>query len=107
MKIKVILNPIKNCHYRSKYELLLISVCIINIVDPSEAHRFDYERFFQDKIDKKKEDHTYRVFKKVSRRADEFPLAEEHTRSKQEIEVWCSNDYLGMTWHPKVQKAVM
>ncbi|XP_064606460.1 5-aminolevulinate synthase, non-specific, mitochondrial-like isoform X2 [Liolophura sinensis] len=67
---------------------------------------FDYEQFFQDQIDKKKKDHSYRIFKKVLRKASQFPFAEEYTGNKRDISVWCSNDYLGMSWHPQVIRAV-
>jgi len=68
---------------------------------------FDYESFFLSKIDLKKNDNSYRVFKKVSRKATDFPNAVEHTGQRKDITVWCSNDYLGMSWHPQVQKAVV
>ena len=74
--------------------------------EPLSTDRFDYENFFKKEIEKKKEDHTYRIFKKVSRRGHEFPIADEYTGRKKEITVWCSNDYLGMSWHPTVKKAV-
>ncbi len=45
--------------------------------------------------------------RQVSRLGKEFPLAEEHTGGKKKITVFCSNDYLGMSWHPEVQAAVM
>ncbi|KAL5014861.1 hypothetical protein ScPMuIL_009131 [Solemya velum] len=67
---------------------------------------FNYEDFFAGQIQKKKSDHSYRIFKKVLRKATQFPFAEEYTDSKKEISVWCSNDYLGMSWHPEVKKAV-
>lgn len=73
---------------------------------PSNDQKFDYERFFGEQVDKKKNDHTYRVFKKVTRKGIQFPFAEEHTGEKRKITVWCSNDYLGMSWHPMVTKAV-
>ena len=56
--------------------------------------------------DAKKRDHSYRVFKKVSRKASQFPVAQE-VGLGEDITVWCSNDYLGMSWHPTVQAAVM
>ncbi|XP_053377709.1 5-aminolevulinate synthase-like isoform X3 [Mercenaria mercenaria] len=67
---------------------------------------FNYDKFFNNQIEKKKRDHSYRVFKKVLRKGPMFPLAEEHTDRKRNISVWCSNDYLGMSWHPKVTEAV-
>jgi 5-aminolevulinate synthase len=76
-----------------------------DLQEPSPA--FQYERFFNDQVEAKKRDNTYRVFKKVSRRAGDFPLAQEHTAEKKDITVWCSNDYLGMSYHPEVQKAVV
>ncbi|KAK2163346.1 hypothetical protein LSH36_81g04045 [Paralvinella palmiformis] len=74
-------------------------------VSPSQL--FNYEQFFLDQVTQKKKDHTYRVFRKVSRRCQDFPIAEEHTNGQKEITVWCSNDYLGMTWHKDVQAAVI
>lgn len=69
---------------------------------------FPYENFFHDQIARKKQDHSYRVFKKVSRLAGEgqFPSALEHSWGDKPITVWCSNDYLGMSCHPSVKEAV-
>jgi len=75
--------------------------------DIEEKHGFNYESFFDQQIQKKKMDHSYRVFKKVSRDATNFPAAREFSWGKKEITVWCSNDYLGMSAHPKVTGAVM
>lgn len=74
---------------------------------PLSAPIFDYESFFAEQIDKKKRDHSYRIFRKVSRKANDFPRAEEFSAGQRDITVWCSNDYLGMSWHPRVQEAVM
>uniref|UniRef100_A0A8C0H7U1 5-aminolevulinate synthase n=1 Tax=Chelonoidis abingdonii TaxID=106734 RepID=A0A8C0H7U1_CHEAB len=71
---------------------------------------FQYDQFFEKKIDEKKKDHTYRVFKTVNRRAQVFPMADDYSDSlisKKEVSVWCSNDYLGMSRHPRVCGAVM
>lgn len=72
--------------------------------------RFQYDAFFEKKIEEKKNDHTYRVFKTVNRRATEFPMADDFTSSLQEkrdVSVWCSNDYLGMSRHPRVVQSIM
>jgi len=67
---------------------------------------FGYESFFETQIQKKKMDHSYRIFKKVNRDAKTFPAAREFSWGKKDITVWCSNDYLGMSAHPAVTKAV-
>ncbi|XP_013859574.1 5-aminolevulinate synthase, non-specific, mitochondrial [Austrofundulus limnaeus] len=72
--------------------------------------RFQYDDFFEKKIEEKKSDHTYRVFKTVNRLASEFPMADDFTGSledKREVSVWCSNDYLGMSRHPRVVQSIM
>ncbi|XP_028923560.1 5-aminolevulinate synthase, erythroid-specific, mitochondrial [Ornithorhynchus anatinus] len=69
---------------------------------------FSYDKFFDAKITEKKDDHTYRVFKTVNRKADAYPFAEDFSESladKKEVSVWCSNDYLGMSRHPRVLEA--
>ncbi|OQV12356.1 5-aminolevulinate synthase, erythroid-specific, mitochondrial [Hypsibius exemplaris] len=68
--------------------------------------QFEYGKFFEKKIEEKKEDHTYRIFKKVNRSATEFPFGKEYTGGEKPITVWCSNDYLGMSRHPKVIQTV-
>ena len=42
----------------------------------------------------------------VNRMGGKFPAAQEHSWGKKDITVWCSNDYLGMSAHPRVKKAV-
>ena len=68
---------------------------------------FKYDEFFKSQILKKKMDHSYRVFKKVNRNAQQFPNALEYTWGQRPIQVWCSNDYLGMSAHPQVKDSVM
>ncbi|XP_029995705.1 5-aminolevulinate synthase, nonspecific, mitochondrial-like isoform X2 [Sphaeramia orbicularis] len=76
----------------------------------SEGITFDYDKFFEKKIESKKRDYTYRIFKTVNRRASSFPMADDYSESldlKREVSVWCSNDYLGMSRHPKVTQAII
>uniref|UniRef100_A0A3Q3JG34 5-aminolevulinate synthase n=1 Tax=Monopterus albus TaxID=43700 RepID=A0A3Q3JG34_MONAL len=76
---------------------------------PGRVSRFHYDDFFEKKIEEKKSDHTYRVFKTVNRLANEFPMADDFTGSledKREVSVWCSNDYLGMSRHPRVVQSI-
>ncbi|XP_058147496.1 5-aminolevulinate synthase, erythroid-specific, mitochondrial [Dasypus novemcinctus] len=71
-------------------------------------HVFGYDQFFKDKILEKKQDHTYRVFKTVNRRADAYPFAQHFSETSvisKDVSVWCSNDYLGMSRHPRVLQA--
>lgn len=58
-------------------------------------------------IEKKKEDNSYRIFKKVNRLAGTFPHAKDYsfTPEGHNVTVWCSNDYLGMSRHPEVLEA--
>uniref|UniRef100_A0A0A9YFK2 5-aminolevulinate synthase n=1 Tax=Lygus hesperus TaxID=30085 RepID=A0A0A9YFK2_LYGHE len=71
-----------------------------------KGETFPYENFFHDQIMRKKKDHSYRVFKKVNRDALCFPRGTESTYGNKPITVWCANDYLGMSCHPKVKEAV-
>ena len=64
---------------------------------------FEYEIFCKGEMDKKKRDGTYRVFPRVDRKAMQFPYARDRI-TDSDITVWCSNDYLGMSRHPKVRK---
>ncbi|KAL6119861.1 alas2 [Pungitius sinensis] len=76
-----------------------------NMVGPS----YDYDRFFTERISEKKKDHTYRVFKTVNRSAKVFPFAQDYSvpgREDSQVSVWCSNDYLGMSRHPRVLNAI-
>ncbi|VDP50863.1 unnamed protein product [Schistosoma mattheei] len=59
-------------------------------------------------VERKKRDSTYRVFRRILRDASEFPFADDYSSGmKRRVAVWCSNDYLGMSWHPKVQEAAI
>lgn len=80
---------------------LVLYTC--NIIVFQKPEQFGYDAFFHQQIMKKKKDHSYRVFKKVNRLAEQFPAAMEYTGEEKPVTVWCSNDYLGMSRHPEVQ----
>ena len=62
---------------------------------------FDYATFYAEELEKKHEDKSYRYFNNINRLANKFPVA--HTANTQdEVDVWCSNDYLGMGRNPLV-----
>jgi 5-aminolevulinate synthase len=62
---------------------------------------FHYENFYDAELEKKHKDKSYRYFNNINRLANKFPVA--HTANvKEEVEVWCANDYLGMGNNPIV-----
>ncbi|CCX04790.1 Similar to 5-aminolevulinate synthase, mitochondrial; acc. no. Q7RVY5 [Pyronema omphalodes CBS 100304] len=67
--------------------------------------KFDYEGFYQNEIDKKHADKSYRYFNNINRLAKDFPQAHLDTPDKL-VTAWCSNDYLGMGRNPEVLKAM-
>jgi 5-aminolevulinate synthase len=70
-----------------------------------DAVKFNYEEFYNNELDKKHKDKSYRYFNNINRLAKEFPRA--HMSSKDEkVTVWCANDYLGMGRNPHVLKTM-
>ncbi|KAM3181062.1 hypothetical protein ACTXT7_015089 [Hymenolepis weldensis] len=67
---------------------------------------FNYNAFFEEQIEKKRSTSTYRVFRQILRYAEHYPFAEDFSTGKRQIiNVWCSNDYLGMSRHPMVRES--
>ncbi|KAG0652347.1 Delta-aminolevulinate synthase [Hyphodiscus hymeniophilus] len=70
-----------------------------------DGAKFNYEEFYNNELDKKHKDKSYRYFNNINRLAKDFPRA--HMASKEEkVTVWCSNDYLGMGRNPQVLKTM-
>lgn len=69
--------------------------------EAAAADGFNYEKFYADELERKHQDASYRYFNNINRIARKFPIA--HTGDpKDEVEVWCANDYLGMGNNPVV-----
>ncbi len=71
----------------------------------------NYEDFFQSELDLLRSQGNYRVFANLQRQPGSFPRVM-HKRAgsvggaRDEVTVWCSNDYLGMGQHPLVLEAM-
>lgn len=66
----------------------------------------DYQSFFNDRLDRLREQGNYRVFADLERCAGDFPSARHHgPGTPGEVTVWCSNDYLGMGQNPVLMAA--
>ena len=68
----------------------------------------DYEGIFEQAIAALKQEKRYRVFTELRRHAGDFPKATRYLENgdKQDVVIWCSNDYLGMGQHPDVLAAI-
>lgn len=67
----------------------------------------DYDSSFSDAINVLKTEGRYRVFADIRRECGAYPYATHFGFGvEKRIQVWCSNDYLGMSQHPKVLAAM-
>lgn len=89
-------------HQKAVAEAVAAQEAATATAQKSKDHiNFDYEQFYVNELDKKHQDKSYRYFNNINRLAAKFPVA--HTSSvKDEVEVWCANDYLGMGNNPVV-----
>lgn len=68
---------------------------------PTVSDAYNYDKFYAAELEKKHKDQSYRYFNNINRLATKFPIA--HTaKVKDEVQVWCANDYLGMGNNPVV-----
>jgi 5-aminolevulinate synthase len=73
------------------------------LVAERDNTEYDYSMRFRELIQNKKNDETYRVFRRVRRFGSSFPHG---TEQGKPVTIWCSNDYFGMSAHPKVCEAI-
>ncbi|MEQ1522273.1 MAG: 5-aminolevulinate synthase [Aestuariivirga sp.] len=67
----------------------------------------DYDSSFSDAISVLKSEGRYRVFADIRRECGAYPYATHFGFGlEKRVQVWCSNDYLGMSQHPKVLAAM-
>jgi len=66
----------------------------------------NYEAYFTQRLDQLRVEGRYRVFANLERRRGFFPRAFEK-RVRDEVTIWCSNDYLGMGQHTAVINAMI
>lgn len=64
----------------------------------------EYKNLFTDSITQIKEEGRYRIFQEISKIAGDYPKAYSH-ELQENITIWCSNDYLNLGQHPKIQQA--
>ncbi|XP_030330184.1 LOW QUALITY PROTEIN: 5-aminolevulinate synthase, erythroid-specific, mitochondrial-like [Strigops habroptila] len=65
---------------------------------------FPYAALLEARLAALRRTHSYRVFTAVRRRADAPPLGLSGAPPRA-LQVWCSNDYLGLSRHPAVLRA--
>ncbi len=68
----------------------------------------DFSKFFAGELDSLRDGGNYRFFADLERQAGSFPTATRHRENgeRQDVTVWCSNDYLGMGQNPSVLAAM-
>ncbi len=67
----------------------------------------DYQKHFKDRVAALHNEGRYRIFADLKRQRGNYPSADcLREGGSREVTVWCSNDYLGMSQHPKVLAAM-
>ena len=65
-----------------------------------------YERLLSQQLNHLKAVGQYRNFVTLNRICGQYPLARLEGSDARPVVVWCSNDYLGMSQHPRVRQAM-
>ncbi len=65
---------------------------------------YNYQTAFKNQVDQIKGEGRYRDLVGLQRKAGEFPKAL-WGKDRREVIMWCINDYLGMSQHPKILSA--
>lgn len=65
-----------------------------------------YENILNEKLNTLKQNGQYREFLTINRICGNYPAAFLHGNAAEQVTIWCSNDYLGMSQHPAVVSAV-
>jgi len=73
-----------------------------------DTRTMDYRGIFEEAVDALRQEKRYRVFADLERIAGSFPRAifRDSADNEREINIWCSNDYLGMGQSKKVVAAM-
>jgi 5-aminolevulinate synthase len=67
---------------------------------------FDHQGFFSSALQQLRSEGRYRVFAELERKTGHFPQARRYKDGEtSDVTIWCANDYLGMSQHPKVIEA--
>ena len=65
----------------------------------------NFDQLFEPRLELIRSENRYQAFADLERHAGHFPRAFDH-RLRDQVTVWCANDYLGMGQHPAVLDAM-
>lgn len=100
-----------NCYYSEYIQKITKGFIVFfdkEIFHSSAGGLYDmYEMIVKNKLEDLKKSGQYREFVTINRISGQYPLANlDGTQDGKPVVVWCSNDYLGMSQHPKVTEAM-